>query len=416
MDSISQRNFWQLPWGYAQSLVVVAGILIVGQLLQFAIGSFNFYLLTAPVNWLTGLVILAVALLCGTIYRLSWFVQWFSGRAMSVCLIMALMLLSLIMGLIPQLTQEQPVQSLLGWELMTRNWALVFIYLLTLLSLGMLVVRRLWTFNRHHYAFYLNHIGLWLLLAAAGLGYADMERYVMHVYEGATEWRVYGSDNQIKELPIAIELNDFDMDVYEPRLALIDRRSGEVQPSSNPQYFPIDQDVAIGRLGECDISVKEYIHEAVRSSDSTYREVPMPGSTPAALVEVSFKGNSFQGWVCAGNRAQLYQILPLDEQLAIVMTPAEPRRFVSDVVVYSREGESKKATVMVNHPVSIGSWTIYQYGYDEKSGALSAYSSFELVYDPWLYPVYAGILMMMVGSVCLVWSGKKRKEYNHELE
>ena len=416
MESVSQRTFWQSPWGYAQSLVVVAGILLIGFLLQILIGSFSFYLLAFPVNIIVGIVILLSCLLAGWRFRNSWPVQWFSGQSMSVCLIVALLLLSLIMGLIPQLGEEHPSHTFLGWETMTRNWAFVFIYLLTLLSLGILIVRRLISFRWRDYAFYLNHMGLWLLLMASGLGYADMERYVMHVYEGDTERRVYGSDEQVKELPIAIELKDYRMDVYQPRLALIDRRTGEVLPAGSPEYFPIDLDNTEGHLGGYGIRLQQYIHQAIRNSDSTYREVPMPGSSPAALIQVRFNGRPMEGWVCAGNRAQLYQPLTLDSLLAVVMTPPEPRSFTSDVVVYTRGGDTQSATLSVNHPVSTGAWTIYQYGYDENAGALSAYSSFELVYDPWLWPVYVGVWMMMVGSACLIWQGRKRKELTNDVE
>ena len=98
------------------------------------------------------------------------------------------------------------------------------------------------------------------------------------------------------------------------------------------------------------------------------------------------------------------------------MTPPEPRSFTSDVVVYTQGGVIEKALLQVNHPLSVGSWTVYQYGYDQQAGRLSSYSSFELVYDPWLWPVYAGIVMMMAGSVTLLWHGRKRKEQEYVVE
>ena len=144
---------------------------------------------------------------------------------MSVSLIVAMLLLTIIMGLTPQATHSH---SFLGCDVMTSSWAFIIIYALTLLSLGILVVRRLKIFRLKDYGFYLNHIGLWLLLLCSGLGYADMERYIMHVREGETEWRVYDDHNNVKELPIAISLNDFDMDYYPPKLAIIDMENGEV--------------------------------------------------------------------------------------------------------------------------------------------------------------------------------------------
>ncbi len=46
------------------------------------------------------------------------------------------------------------------------------------------------------------------------------------------------------------------------------------------------------------------------------------------------------------------------------------------------------------------------------AGAISV--SFELVRDPWLPVVYAGIIMMMLGAICLFVNAQKRKEEDTE--
>ena len=80
-----------------------------------------------------------------------------------------------------------------------------------------------------------------------------------------------------------------------------------------------------------------------------------------------------------------------------------PRRFASEVTVASREGDAgTEGIVEVNKPLKFGGWKIYQYDYDAAAGAESAYSTFELVRDPWLWAVYAGIFMMLAGAVCLM--------------
>ncbi|MFR9551809.1 MAG: hypothetical protein SNG90_05600, partial [Rikenellaceae bacterium] len=59
---------------------------------------------------------------------------------------------------------------------------------------------------------------------------------------------------------------------------------------------------------------------------------------------------------------------------------------------------------------------IYQYGYDNNAGSLSRYSSFELVYDAWLPLVYAGVLFMMLGMLCMVVQGRKRIKRSSNLK
>ncbi|MGL5785465.1 MAG: cytochrome c biogenesis protein ResB [Bacteroidales bacterium] len=413
MTEKSKHIMWQKPWGYPESITIVGGIMLIGMILQLVTGPFNFYLLAFPMNIVTGIILVIISSIAGLFYRKSSFVRWLSGVPMSVSLIVALLILTIIMGSVLQVRESQ---TSLGIDAMTSNWAFILIYTLTLLSLGITIIKRLRAFRLRDYAFHLNHIGLWLLMAASGLGYADMERYIMHVREGETEWRVYDDAGNVKELPVAILLNDFDMDVYPPKLVIIDRSTGDVQPKDEPALFQIDTDAPKGELLGWNIEVKEYYHQAIRNADSTYREMPMPGATPAVKITATKNDTILEGWVSGGNQAQLHKTLPVDDNYSIVMTVAEPRSFKSDIVAYAEDGTTKSQILEVNKPVSVGSWNIYQYGYDNNAGRLSSYSSFELVYDPWLAPVYLGIIMMMLGSFAMLWTGRKGKEAENELE
>jgi hypothetical protein len=411
MKQENKRKMWQMPWGYPESIAITAGIVFVGFMLQITIKGFNFYLLTSPVNLVVGALIIGLCLLTLALKK-SKFLSWFTGVPFSVCIISALLVLTLIMGLTPQTASgaanaNDNFFALLGFNNMTGSWPFILIYFTTLLSLGSLIVRRLAKFKIKDWGFYLNHIGLWLVLFAGGLGHADMERYIMHVREGEVEWRVYDAEGTVKELPIAIQLNDFDMEEYPPKLTIIDRTTGEPQPLSAPDYYQINTKAPTGKLDGWVLKMNEYIHQAVRNSDSTYREAPMPGATPAAHITMTnpSTGEVRKGWVCGGNQAQLYKTLELSEQHTVVMTITEPKRFMSDIEVYTPDGTTKSAILEVNHPLRIGGWTIYQYGYDNAAGRLSSYSSMELVYDPWIVPVYIGFIMIALGAVVMIVRG-----------
>lgn len=419
MSTQSNRKVWQSPWGYTESVAVVAGVAIIGAILQLTIGSFDFYLLSNPVNLITGLVFFVLSVLLGVSTVHSSFARWLSSVELSVSLIVAILTLTIIMGLTPQIAEGEHTHMALGFDSMTRNWSFVLLYGLTIISLGTLIIARVRRFRiKKDTPFVLQHFGLWLTLVASGLGYADMERYVMYVQEGETQWRVYDASGEVIELPIAIKLNDFDMEVYPPRLAVVDRESGSVQgvEPDVPQYFQIDPDVTKASIAGWEITTHEYIHKAVRGADSTYREVPMPGSTPAVKITARRGDQLREGWVCGGNQVQVYMSLPLSEQLSVVMTPADPREFVSDVEVYTKEGDVVGGLVRVNHPLNVGVWNIYQYGYDNAAGALSSYSSFELVYDAWLLPVYVGLVLMVIGAISMVLLGRNRKIKKYDLE
>ena len=413
------RTMWQPPWRYRESIAFVAGIVIVGMLLQLTTGEFAFDLLRYPVNLILGAGIVVIVAMVA-VFRRNPVFGWFTGVPLSVTLIASLLLLGIIMGLTPQasspLSGERFLASVLGFDRMTHSWPFVLVYLTILLSLGGLIVKRLIPFRKRDYGFYLNHIGLWLLLFASGLGAADMERYLMKIYEGEVEWRATDSRNHPVELPIAVELNDFYMEEYPPGLTVIDRQTGNRMPEEHPEFLPLDVKRPKGMLFGWEIELKSYIHDAVRNSDSTYHEVHMPGSSPAAYVSAYHPqtGERRTGWVCPGNVSQLYMVLNLDSAYCIAATRPEPKRFVSDIRVY-RKGEGAVDTQLeVNKPYRAGAWMIYQHGYDNLAGKMSNFTTVELVYDPWLPAIYIGIGMLAAGSVCMLWLGNRTRRKEEE--
>lgn len=404
-----RQKIWQQPWQYAESIAFVLGLMAAGFALQLVLGAFNFPAVSSPVNlYIAGAILIFPPVF--SIWRKTAFYQWFSGVPFSVSLTGGLLVLGIVMGLTPQMEYLDPHDKSLitraGFRQMTSSHAFVIIYFTTLLSLWTLIVRRLFTFRIKDYAFFLNHIGLWLLLFAAGLGAADLKRFVMHVNEGETQWQVYNRNGAPLELPIAIQLNDFYMEEYPPKLVIIDHRTGDALPKDKPQYFQIDEANPSGKLMDWNIHVKKYIHHAVRSNDSNnlYREAHISAATPAVLLEaVNRKTNrTVSGWVCGGNLSQPHAYQQLDNDRLLVATRAEPKKFVSDIDVYTPDGLSVHALLEVNKPLKIGNWMIYQYGYDNQAGKASTYSSFELVYDPWKWLVYTGIVLLAAGAICLI--------------
>ena len=79
-----------------------------------------------------------------------------------------------------------------------------------------------------------------------------------------------------------------------------------------------------------------------------------------------------------------------------------PKRFASDITVYTEDGKAVQGTVEVNKPLKVNGWKVYQHGYDVKYGTESPYSVFQLVHDPWILWVYIGIFMMIAGALCLM--------------
>ncbi|MCD8072744.1 MAG: cytochrome c biogenesis protein ResB [Alistipes sp.] len=396
---------------YAGSMAAVAAAVVLGIVLQLAFGPIDYGWLRWPANLFAGIALI-LSVFLSSIDRTTRFFRWLSGVPLAVCLIGALTILGIVMGLTPQTAAAEPPQGIfsrLGFRSMTTSWPFALLYTFILLSLGCVTVRRLIPFRAGHYAFYLNHLGLWLLLFSAGMGAADIERHKMYVPLGGTEWRAY-DNGRVMELPVAISLHNFEIEQYVPKLAVADTCTGEFLPAGKPVYLEAD-DHNTGRVMQWDITVEKYIHHAVPAGDTTYLGAIMPASSPAAYVRATDRvdGHSTAGWVASGNGAQSSRVLGLDGTHVLIMTRPEPKRYVSDIEVTTADGKTASALLEVNKPLNIGHWTIYQYGYDTRAGRMSEYTIVELVYDPWIVPVYVGILMLAAGSVCLIFSGAKTK-------
>lgn len=87
-----------------------------------------------------------------------------------------------------------------------------------------------------------------------------------------------------------------------------------------------------------------------------------------------------------------------------------PKRFASDVVVRGKSGEEKAAVIEVNKPLKAGGWKMYQYGYDEEAGVEGTTSILQMVKDPWLPLVYAGIFTMLAGAFLMMIVGIRKED------
>lgn len=407
---MNKKPLWTAPFGYAESFLSILGLFCIGTLLQYFTGTFNFLFLHNPINYI---VFGTLCVFCFFLSKLkNPFINWLTGIPFSISLMGAMLFLTLLMGIIPQLPPSAHSHTLidkLGFSAITRSWQFILFYSVLLLSLGTLCFKRITVFNKKNIFFFITHAGLLLALLGAGLGAGDMQRFVMYVDENKTEWRVFNENQEPIELPLAIELHDFDMEYYPPKLVLIDRKTGEALPPDKPHFYQIDPKNKNGQLDDYHIEIITYYQNAVWAGNNEYKEYDMIGSSPAAKIKVTDTKTkeSSTGWVTTGNMSQFVSALPLNEEISLVMTKADPKRFVSDVTVMTKDGEKIRTVLEVNKPLRIGSWVIYQYGYDENLGELSPYSSFELVYDPWIYVVYCGLIMLCIGSVFLIWLGKK---------
>ena len=399
---------WKQPWGSAEGWAICAGLLITGFGLQLITGPVQAGLFQYPVNVAGGLIFLLVLCIGFVVSRKITVVQWFSGLTASITSLSALLSVVLVMGFVGP-----------GIERITMSWPFVLLFLYFLFVLGFVTLKRIVSFRWRDVPFMLNHVGLFITLLAAILGNGDLRRLRMTVPLENPEWRASDDKNEMIELPLAIELRSFTIDEYPPKLMLIDNTTGKALPEKQPENILVEEIPLAGNLQGWKVEVTRSLPMAacVMGQDTVnFVEFHSEGATTALYVKArnELTGRQKEGWVSCGSYIFPYISLQLDDAVSMVMPEREPQRFASEVKVYTQEGTIMESTIEVNRPMEIAGWKIYQLSYDESKGRWSDISVFELVRDTWLPVVYAGIIMMMLGAICLFVNAQKRKEEDTE--
>lgn len=371
-----------------EGAAIGGGLIVVGALLQLTLGPIRWSLLASPLNIILFSLFLLMLGICFVVRKHFYMLRWSMTLLAAIPALVCCLLVTLVMGLT-------------GWDEMLSSWPFVLVYIWLMFVLGLTTLNHI--FQRpslRQFTFICNHLGLFLAMVCGVLGHADMQRLHMTTRVGSPQWRAVeaeapqGLHPEVKELPLAIELHSFTIDEYPPTYQVIDNETGQVIKESE---WTIRQD-----------SLLEYAAIVYGALDSLgiqdvnrYVEWRSMGACTAAYITASNGNQVVGGWVTCGSFMFPFKALRLDEQCSAVMPEREPQRYASEVTVYTQDEQRVDATIEVNHPLEVNGWKIYQLSYDQALGRWSDTSVFELVRDPWLPWVYAGIFLMLAGAVGL---------------
>ena len=400
---------WIKPWKLTEGFIIGSGLVLTGLLLQLTVGPIDWSTFAWPVNLIVLVAFLAIALTAHLLRKRVYACQWLGSHDAAITSISWAVVLTLIMGLTRQSAGINPhgdrsLLEVVGITQCLTWWPFALIYTWLTLSLALAVFRRASVLTLRNIPFMVMHTGLLVVLLCGTLGSADMQRLKMMTRQGVPEWRATDDKGNLIELDVAIDLKSFTIDEYPPKLMMADIATGDALPKGKPQHIMLDSVGAQGDLMGWNVKVIKSFTHAAAMIDSTavnYVEWHSFGATTAALVEVT-KGNTrITDWVSCGNFMFPSKELKLDSAVCLFMPEPEPLRYASAVNVYTQAGTNLTDTITVNRPLTVEKWKIYQLDYDREMGRWSETSVFELVTDPWLYVVYAGIGLLLLGAVLM---------------
>ncbi|MBR5864183.1 MAG: cytochrome c biogenesis protein ResB [Alistipes sp.] len=389
-----------LKWGYKRAFLRCALLFVVGAALQLALGDFENKFLRYPWGLIFAINYLYLLLL---IYvqsaKWSWLKQLYDGYA-SVSSLASLIVLTIIFGLTRQDPATQGIVGALGFSRMTSSWIFIIFLTYFVTTLGITTIRDLHHWRKVRLATLLSHAAVFVALAAAMFGSADKERVTVNLaldrmtYEGVTR------DGEPYELPFALTLKEFKMEEYPAKLYLLDTKTEE----SSEEFLLVEREGVEANIGGWELKVKQSLEMGARMPESEeFREMKHIGAVPAVKVEAknAATGERYEGWVSCGSHIFEPAYLWLGDRYAVAMPRREAKRYLSRLEIMDGEGESWRENIEVNKPARIGSWRIYQVGYDTQRGRWSSSSVVECVRDGWWSVVRVALWLILAASLVM---------------
>lgn len=394
-------------WTYSKSFLTMLGVLAAGFVAQFFSGTGEVVMPSFPLNLIILLLFTGYLVFTYFVFRKTEIIAVFTGIPLTIAVLSAYTLLSLIMGFTAQEPHDHEWVNRLGFSHVKTSYPFVLSTILLLIILGYTIIKRLTQrISLRNVAFFLNHIGLFLVIGAGSLGTGDLVRLSVPVNEGQVTRMGVGDDNREVALPFQIRLNEFSIEEYAPQLMVYDRQTGEALLEEGAK-LPFLEKGAKGRTMGIEYAVKEHFSNAV-FRDSLFIEVPAFGSVHAAKLKIRYKDTTFTGWVSTGNFMHNAKYLFIGDDYVVAAMEPGVLRYQSDITIIEKDKVVvENALVEVNKPFRHAGWTIYQFSYDTRLGRWSRTSVFEVSRDPWLPVVYTGIFMMLAGALYLMYAGRR---------
>ncbi len=280
----------------------------------------------------------------------------------------------------------------------------IFTISMAMLAVGlfMLLVQRAPSQMKQRTGLILAHFAI-LLIVAGGLVSRNLgEKGVIPLAEGQTS-DLYESVNQTRGCHFACHSDD--IEAHSP-----DKRRGIVKDlpfAITLNDFHVAYFDRVKRLYLYEYNHQQGMFEAVTSwpMEKAQASINVVGKK-VAVRDAPEKGEEMMYVTVDGEDIMVDTSEPvpvqLTDELVVVVepTPEKVKDYLSMVTISKDGKEIGEYPVRVNHPIDIDGYKIYQAAYDPTK---PDYSMFQVVYDPGLWIVYAGFLVLFIGTIFMVY-------------
>lgn len=398
-----------LSQSYKKWIGRCAVLLLAGTALQFLVGSLKPTFLAYPWGIVLAVNYLYLLLLAYSFANKWKWVKSCYDRSACIASLFSLLVLTLLFGLIRQDASEEGLWGLLGFAQMTSSWTFNIFLLLFMTVMGLKSIDDVYHWKKRNLSVLVFHLAFFVILVAGIFGSGDKVRVKVVAHEG-TSVQFGVTDNKRVELPFVLCLQNFFLEEYPPRIHRV------YENKLSKQFVSITGKNSEGMLDAWHLECLEYLDMAGRPhEDSSYIPMQHVGATTAVYVKASRLDTqeTVEGWISCGSHVFNGSILELPDGSAMVMPRREVKKYLSLVELVTDKGKDS-VEIKVNYPASIGTWKIYQSGYDSERGRWSTLSILECVNDAWYMPVYVALWVILAAGLWMLlrgWNVRcKRKE------
>ena len=402
-----------LQWGYKRAFLRCALLFVAGTTLQMAFGDVNNGFLRYPWGLIIAInYVYLLVLIHFQQERWPW-LKRLSDHYACISSLAAMIVMTIIFGLTRQDPATEGLIGAVGFSRMTSSWPFNILLLYFTTTTGLAVMDDLHHLRRRRVAAVMSHLAVFVVLVAGIFGSGDKLRVSITTQLDKAVHVGLDRAGRQTQLPFAVTLKEFLMDEYPPKLYILNTAT----ETSSRDFLSVEEVGATAVVDGWELTAVQYLDMAGRMPEqSDYLEMNHVGAAPAVYVRAknSRSGEQREGWVSCGSFIFEPSYLFIADNLAVAMPRREAKRYLSRVEVLNEKGEKENFNIEVNHPAKIGSWHIYQVGYDTSRGRWSTISVLECVRDGWYSAVHIALWTMLAAGVVMFVTAGGRKRGKEE--
>lgn len=157
--------------------------------MQAAVGPVEWLIFMWPANIIVLGILIALLAVFYALRSKVYLFRFMTQAEAAVPALATASVLTVIMGLTRQVSENHPAMDPIGLSKMLSFWPFILTYLWNIVIIAEVFIHQAIHFKKRYIPSLVCHLGLFVFVTCGVLGSADMQRLKMYCEEGTPEWR-----------------------------------------------------------------------------------------------------------------------------------------------------------------------------------------------------------------------------------